>query len=180
MKILLAVATRHGATHGIADAISRELAGLGLDAPVRNLETVLDPGGYDAAILGTAIYMGHPMPVVQRFVEAHEGTLAAMPVWLFASGALGTDQPVPPRPSAELDRMSERIGAREARTFGGRLEAAELSVGERIVTKAVHAPEGDFRDWEAIGAWAREIATSLLALDAAGGRDTVPVSRRME
>ena len=43
-------------------------------------------------------------------------------------------------------------------------------MGERIVTRAVHAPEGDFRDWEDIRAWARGIAESLLAQGAAGGR----------
>lgn len=161
MNVLLAVATRHGATHGIADTISEELARHGIRAPVRNLETVLGPGGYDAAILGSAIYMGHPMPVAQHFVDTHESTLAAMPVWLFASGALGTEHPVPARPSVELDRMAERIGARGCRSFAGRLDAADLSMGERIVTRAVHAPEGDFRDWDEIRAWARGIAEEL-------------------
>ena len=168
MNVLLAVATKHGATRGIADAISEELAKLGIDAPVRNLETVLEPGGYDAAILGSAIYMGHLMPVAQRFVNTHEDALTAMPVWLFSSGVLGTDTPVPAQPSIELDRIAERIGARECRMFGGRLDNEDLSFGERIVTRAVHAPEGDFRDWEAIHRWARGIGQSLLIDQPAG------------
>lgn len=163
MNVLLAVATKHGATHDIADAIAEELGRHGIEAPVRNLETVLEPGGYDAAILGSAIYMAHPMPAAQHFVDAHEGTLSQMPVWLFASGALGTDQPVPARPSVELARMGERIGARDTKTFAGRLDAADLSLGERIVTRAVHAPEGDFRDWEEIRRWAASIAEALTA-----------------
>ena len=164
MNVLLAVATKHGATHGIADAVSQELAKLGIDAPVRNLEGVHDLAGYDAAILGSAIYIGHPMPVAQHFVDTHEGALTAMPVWLFSSGALGTDHPVPAWPSVEFDRMAERIGAREYRMFAGRLDGADLSLGERIVTRAVHAPEGDFRDWDAIRGWARVIASSLLVV----------------
>lgn len=165
MKILLAVASKHGATHGIADAIARELSSLGIDAPVRNLDAVHDLVGYDAAVLGSAIYMGRWMPSAHAFVETHEAALKAIPVWLFSSGALGTDDPVPARPPVALDRMGERIGAREYRMFAGRLDDADLSLGERIVTRAVHAPEGDFRDWDAIREWARGIADGLLTAD---------------
>ena len=167
MNILLAVATKHGATHGIADAIAQELAQVGIVATVRNLEAVHDLAGYVAAILGSAIYMGHWMPAAHRFIDEHEADLKAMPVWLFSSGALGTDHPVPARPPVALDRMAERIGAREYRMFAGRLNNEDLSLGERIVTRAVHAPEGDFRDWDAIRNWARGIGVSLL-----GGRKT--------
>jgi len=165
MNILLAVATKHGATHGIADVIAEEMAEAGVVAAVRNLEAVHDLAGYDAAILGSAIYMGHWMPAAHRFIDEHEAELKAMPVWLFSSGALGTDAPVPARPPVALDKMAERVGAREYRMFAGRLDNADLSMGERIVTRAVHAPEGDFRDWGAIRAWARVIASSLLVVD---------------
>ncbi len=169
MNVLLAVATKHGATHGIADAISEELARLGIVATVRNLESVADLDGYDAAILGSAIYMGQWMPSAHRFVDEHEAALKAMPVWLFSSGALGTDAPVPARPPVALNRMAERIDAREYRMFAGRLDNEDLSLGERIVTRAVHAPEGDFRDWDAIRAWARDIADNLTPATATVG-----------
>jgi hypothetical protein len=32
-----------------------------------------------------------------------------------------------------------------------------------MIMKAVKAEPGDYRDWEAIGAWAREVATELSA-----------------
>ena len=162
MNILLAVASKHGATHGIADAIARELGEHGIDAHVRNLVSIHGLVGYDAVIFGSAVYMGHLMPEAHAFVEANEATLAAMPVWLFGSGQLGTEAPVPARPTDDLDHLADRIGARDHRMFGGRLDAGELGIGERIVTAAVHAPEGDFRDWEAIRTWARGIAVSLL------------------
>ena len=179
MNILLAVATKHGATHGIADAIAEELAQVGIVATVRNLEAVHDLTGYDAAILGSAIYMGHWMPAAHRFIDEHEAELKAMPVWLFSSGALGTDNPVPARPPVALDRMAERIGAREYRTFAGRLDNEDLSLGARIVTRAVHAPEGDFRDWDAIRGWARGLASSLLVVGetAVTGQAAAPHAR---
>jgi menaquinone-dependent protoporphyrinogen oxidase len=46
--------------------------------------------------------------------------------------------------------------------FGGRLERGRLNLGERVVVAAVRAPDGDFRDWELITGWAREIAGTLL------------------
>jgi hypothetical protein len=30
-----------------------------------------------------------------------------------------------------------------------------------MITKMVHAPDGDFRDWQAIRSWAHEIAAAL-------------------
>jgi menaquinone-dependent protoporphyrinogen oxidase len=37
-----------------------------------------------------------------------------------------------------------------------------LSFAERMMVKAVRAPEGDFRDWQAIEAWAASIARDLV------------------
>lgn len=47
------------------------------------------------------------------------------------------------------------------RIFAGKLERSRLSFIERFVTRVVKAPEGDFRDWDAVRAWAGEIAADL-------------------
>ena len=36
-----------------------------------------------------------------------------------------------------------------------------MGFGERMIIKAVKAPEGDFRDWDDIRAWAATIADEL-------------------
>ena len=54
------------------------------------------------------------------------------------------------------------IGARGHRVFAGRLDASRLSFGERAMVTAMRAPLGDFRDWDAVRAWATEIAGSIL------------------
>jgi menaquinone-dependent protoporphyrinogen oxidase len=60
---------------------------------------------------------------------------------------------------------------RDHRLFYGALTRDALGFCERIAVKAVKAPEGDFRDWDEIRAWAAAIAGEL-ALDAAAqGRD---------
>jgi menaquinone-dependent protoporphyrinogen oxidase len=47
--------------------------------------------------------------------------------------------------------------------FSGRLDKSSLGFAEKAVMVAVRASEGDFRDWEAIREWAREIAAALQA-----------------
>ena len=41
-------------------------------------------------------------------------------------------------------------------------------MGERLIVAAVRAPDGDFRDWEALSAWAQEIARELQTAVVAG------------
>jgi menaquinone-dependent protoporphyrinogen oxidase len=64
-------------------------------------------------------------------------------------------------------RMARDLGARDHRTFAGRIDPDALSWVERTITRMVKAPDGDFRDWEAVRAWADEIATSLTPTEVA-------------
>lgn len=60
--------------------------------------------------------------------------------------------------------MIEATGAIEHRVFAGKLDKATLTLRERAIVAALRAPEGDFRDWRAIDAFAGEIAEHLDAL----------------
>jgi menaquinone-dependent protoporphyrinogen oxidase len=51
------------------------------------------------------------------------------------------------------------------RLFAGKLDRRQLTFGDRAVVTAVRAPEGDFRDWEDVEAWASSIAETLVWLD---------------
>ena len=42
--------------------------------------------------------------------------------------------------------------------FFGALDRSKLSFGERMIVKAVRAPDGDYRNWDDVGAWADGIA----------------------
>jgi menaquinone-dependent protoporphyrinogen oxidase len=99
-------------------------------------------------------------------------------VWLFSSGPLGTE-PVDAQGrdltvAAEPKEIAEFTGAihpRGHRVFFGVLDPGRLGLGERALRKLPAAralmPEGDFRDWAQIEAWARVIAGDL-ALGTAG------------
>jgi menaquinone-dependent protoporphyrinogen oxidase len=45
--------------------------------------------------------------------------------------------------------------------FSGKIDKSELSFPEKAVLMAVRAPEGDFREWDEIEAWAGDIARTL-------------------
>jgi menaquinone-dependent protoporphyrinogen oxidase len=161
MKVLVAAASRHGATQEIADAIGRTLAAEGIDASVAAIAEAGDPTGYDAVILGSAVYMGHWLDVATTFVDARRAALSARPTWLFSSGPIGD----PPRPNesqaVDVDELMSMTQAKEHRLFAGKLDKGKLGFGERAVMLAFRAAEGDYRDWHEIEDWARSIAGEL-------------------
>mgnify|MGYP005609704891 CR=1 FL=1 len=161
MTVLVAYASKHGGTQGIAEAIGRSLTTEGVANEVRAVDQVETLAGYDAVVLGSAVYMGRWMDAALRFVDAHQATLTGRPVWLFSSGPLG-DPPHPTEEHAvEVAEVAAATTAREHRLFTGRLDKHHLNFGERAVVVAVRAPDGDFRDWDEIAEWAHEIARGV-------------------
>jgi menaquinone-dependent protoporphyrinogen oxidase len=161
MKALVAVASKHGNTLEIGEVIAGELRDMAIEAWVLTLDAVTNVNRYDAVILGSAVYMGRWLPEARRFVEDHLIALREVPVWLFSSGPIG-DPPKPVGTVPDMEGIAAQIVARDVRTFAGRLDPADLGLGERLVTKAVRAPRGDFRQWDEIRSWAREIGAALI------------------
>jgi menaquinone-dependent protoporphyrinogen oxidase len=170
MKVLVAVASRHGATDEIAREIAvrlrDELSAVDPRAAVeaRPVAQVDSLAGYDAVVLGSAVYLGRWLGPARKFARQHAAALAAMPVWLFSSGPVG-DPPEPDQlgPVPDASEIAAAAGAREHRSFVGRLEPRGLGFAERVVIRAVHATEGDFRDWAAIREWAQAIGEQLIS-----------------
>lgn len=163
MRILIAVASKHGGTYGIATRLRTEFLDLGHDAAVMTIDGSRCPDGYDAYVVGAAVYGGHWMKQAREFVHDNLITLRSKPLWLFSSGPLGDD--VDPDTNAEPpEDLGTLAGAREHKVFAGRLFKKELGPVERVAAAAVHAPEGDFRDWAEIDEWADHIHEELTEL----------------
>ena len=182
-KVLVAYGSRHGVTRGIAERIGEVLRSEGLDAEVAAADRVTDVRAVDAVVVGSGVYMGRWLKEAVDFITRNEELLAARPLWLFSSGPLST-------PQDTTDLLEAALGPSDGPGSGGRKQIAELSmsthprdhrvflgaydpddpprsVSERLVRLMPAAknalPAGDFRDWAAIDAWAREIAASLVA-----------------
>ena len=164
MRVLVTAASRHGATRGIADAIADGLTRRGVDAVTAPVEEVSSLDGYDAFVIGSAVYVGRWLEPARSLVEEHAARLLAAPVWLFSSGPLGPPDDLKPEGDpVDVASLIETAGAVDHRVFAGRLDRSLLGFGEKAVVVAVRAPEGDFRDWEAIDAFAAEVALRLRA-----------------
>ena len=162
MRILVSTASRHGSTTEVAAQVAETLrAGLPAGTVVEELQAAEagDPASYDAVVLGSAVYMGRWLDDARGLAER----IAAQPprpVWLFSVGPIG-DPPKPAGEPAEVADIARTTHARGHRLFAGRLDRRPLGFGEKAVVMALRVADGDFRDFDTIDAWGRQIAAEL-------------------
>jgi menaquinone-dependent protoporphyrinogen oxidase len=176
MNVLVAYATHHGATREIAEEIAATLVQSGqsgLHVSVEQVDRIRGVAGYDAFVIGSALYCGW-LKEATEFVRRNKETLAGRALWLFSSGPLGTDVTdrrgrdvraiaVP----AEIVELGNAVRARDHHVFFGAYDPAAKPVGflERtfklVPNSAAILQAGDFRDWGEIRAWASVIAAEL-------------------
>ncbi len=161
MHVLVSVASKHGATAEMGEAIGRELNRRGITVDVIAPDAVTTVDGYDAVVLGSAIYAGHWMKPAVELVERFGPAWSGRPVWLFSSGPLGDPLKPDDEHAVDASKLIEATAARDHRLFAGKLDRHALSFGEKAIVMAVRSSDGDFRDWFALDAWATHIADSL-------------------
>ena len=166
IRVLVTYATKYGATAEIAEKIGQVLRQAGLQADVLPADRIGDLSPYKAVVLGSAVYMGQWQKEAATFLKANEKALAERPVWLFSSGPTGEGDPVQLmkgwRFPTALQPIADRIHARDIAVFHGTLDPKKLNLIEKWMIKNVKAPLGDFRNWNAIHAWASAISGALL------------------
>ena len=159
-RVLVSAGSKHGATAEIAERMGAVLRERGHDADVLAPGQVGDLAPYQAVVLGSAVYAGHWVAEAKELAERLAGLKPGIETWLFSSGPIG-DPPKPEEDAVDVAEVMEKTSAREHRVFSGKIDKSKLGFGEKAILIAVRAPEGDFRDWDEIEAWAREIADSL-------------------
>ncbi len=160
MTVFVLTASRYGATTEIGDAIAEEFRAQGFETVAQPVEAVLNIGSAEAVVLGSAVYIGRWLREAREFASTHQEALRERPVWIFSSGPIG----IPPKPAedpVDVAEILEVTGAREHHVFAGRLDRDRLRFVDRAVVTALRAPEGDYRDWDAIREWGRELATTI-------------------
>jgi menaquinone-dependent protoporphyrinogen oxidase len=159
-NVLVAYGTKNGSTAGIAKIIGDELRDQGASVDVLDAATVRSLDGYDAVVIGGALYTGRWHRAARRFVRRQSAALRQRPVWLFSSGPLddSADRSDIP-PVAQVAAAVEVTGARGHATFGGCLTEAASGFVARAMVR--NGRGGDFRNPEHIKAWAKQIAHEL-------------------
>lgn len=163
-KILVAYASKCGSTAEVAKAIGRVLCDGNVAGDVRLAKDVTDVSAYRAVVVGSAIRMGKWLPDAAKFVETHRDALRQLPVAYFAVClTLGEDTEENRRTAmAYLDPVRTLVQPVDVGLFAGAMDHGKLSLPVRLVIKAMKTPEGDFRDWDSIRAWAEEARSALL------------------
>ena len=164
-QVLVAYATKYGATAEIAEKIGQVLREAGLPTDVLPADRASDLSAYRAVVLGSAVYIGRWRKEAVKFLKTNEEVLAKRLVWLFSSGPTGKGDPVELtdgwRLPGGLQPIADRIGPRDIALFHGAVDVDKLNFLEKWMLNNVKSPVGDFRDWEAITAWAASIAGEL-------------------
>lgn len=80
---------------------------------------------------------------------------------MFSSGPTGPIDPKKDWTPKQIPDLIRSIAPRGHRVFAGALDANELGFFERRAIKMAMAPEGDFREWDEIRAFADEIADTV-------------------
>jgi menaquinone-dependent protoporphyrinogen oxidase len=161
-RVLVAFGSRRGGTAEIATAIADTLRSQGLTVDCMRAAEIRDVTSYDAFIVGGALYAARWIREARRFVVRNAAALRARPVWLFSSGPLDDSahrQAL--RPVRGVAALMAHVGAQGHATFGGRLAANATGFPAAAMAKS-HA--GDWRSWDQIKDWAREIAHKLATL----------------
>ena len=185
MRVQLVYASRHGGTAGIAERIAELLRRQGHDVVLSDAADRPSAVGYDAYVIGAGVHIGSWHKEATEFLARNQATLAIKPVWLFSSGplpgssmmqdtedrltlALGPETGPGSGGRKRIEALSAAIHPRDHRVFYGAYDPTDppKSIGERLVRMMPAAkrvlPAGDFREWDAIDAWAEEIAGQLV------------------
>lgn len=136
---------------------------------VRGIDSVEDLTGYDAFVIGSAVYQFHWLKEAKRFVSQNRSFLASRPVWLFSSGPTGpkaTDSKgrdlLEVSGPKEIGEIREWVNPRDHRVFFGALFRDRLTGAAGLFARWIPKEgEGDFRNWKEIEAWAASIAEAL-------------------
>ena len=170
MRALVVYASSYGATKGIAERIAETIRGEGpqVDLVSADDPSIFETTAYDAFVIGSAIHAGHWLKPAIEFVRANRPLLKGAPVWLFSSGPIGEKAVGEPQPDPkEIDEVRDLVHVRDHMVFGGSFdpETANLErIGWLEKQIATHfLPVGDWRNWEDIEAWSRQIAAAIKA-----------------
>jgi menaquinone-dependent protoporphyrinogen oxidase len=165
-RILIAYGSRCGSTGGVAEAVGQVLSAAGATVDVRLVKNVNDVSPYQAVIVGSAIRMGKWLPEVVDFIKTHQETLSRVPVAYFAVCLAMKDDTAENRQKAlgyldPVRKQFPQVKPADIGLFAGAVDYGKLSFAYSLILKVKGAPEGDFRNWEAIRTWAAGVRPAL-------------------
>jgi menaquinone-dependent protoporphyrinogen oxidase len=164
MRVLVTVGSTRGGTEGLGEMVAEDLRAEGFEVDMRAPREARQLAGYDAVVVGGALYALRWHRDARRFVRRHAGELQGCPTWFFSSGPLddsAAGKVIPPVKGVE--ELMRRVGARGHATFGGRLAPDAKGFPASAMAKK-HS--GDWRDPGQVKQWTHDVAAELRAAEA--------------
>lgn len=159
-RILVAYASGSGSTREVAEAIAAEIEGDSLHAVLQNVNQVETADMYGGVVIGSSIRIGRWLPEAVACLERIKDELADKPVAYFTTCLAMIDDTKENRETVR-DYMQPLFDlAPDVKPIGLGLFAGSLDPDRQILVPG-GGPQGDYRNWEAIRTWAREIAKSF-------------------
>lgn len=171
MNVLVAYASAHGSTAEVAEFIGARLRERRFTVTVARAEAVRTLDGFDAFVLGSAVHGGLWLTPMVRLIDDFNADFGARPVFVFFTCIRVLEPDGPEHVLAHYVNYSalEALNVRAVQPFAGKLDMSSIDWDERWTLAARYdgsaAPGSfnrDFRDWNAIRAWADKVADSLL------------------
>jgi len=166
-NILIAYSSKYGSTGGVAEAIGKELCRKGAKADIVLIKNLKNLSSYQGIVVGSAIFRGRWMPEALNFVKANAEILRQIPVAYFMV-CMTMRQPTEENRHKALSFLDPvlqtvpQVKPVDIAPFAGAMHYNNLSWLNKTMIQSKGGPEGDFRNWEAIRAWAGGLGSSLL------------------
>jgi menaquinone-dependent protoporphyrinogen oxidase len=159
MRILVTYGSTRGGTRGLAEMVADDLRAEGFEVDLLPPRQVRRLDGYDAVIVGGALYAARWHRASRRFVRRHAAGIRQRPAYFFSSGPLDDSAVrgnIPPVKGVQA--LMEKVGVREHVTFGGRLQPDAKGFPASAMAKKL---AGDWRDAGHVQQWTRTITAQL-------------------
>jgi menaquinone-dependent protoporphyrinogen oxidase len=176
MKALIVYGTRYGSTAEISDEMAKVIRERGIEVDVVNAKggKVESPGDYDLIVVGSGIRMGKWTREPLKFLDKNKGILSDKPIALFVScGSAEKPEDCEKAQTEYLDDVERKYpGLRivSKGLFGGKYDSSS-GLMMKMAMKGLRGdlekkgldPDQpyDFRDWDAIRAWAVDLVDKV-------------------
>ncbi|HUW70346.1 MAG TPA: flavodoxin domain-containing protein [bacterium] len=160
--VLIGYWTKTGTTGEYAEILGQAISAAGHKVDVKPLAEIIDPGDYDAVVLGAPINGMRPVPELTAFIATCARELDGKPTALFTvsymygKAARGFNKAI----EKGTARAAKAMGAETSMIFPGRV-AANLPGPVRFLFGVSKDMPLDRRDPAAMKAWASTVAAIL-------------------
>ncbi len=171
MRILTVYASAHGSTAEVGRFIAGVLQARGIKASATAAGEARPVEEFDAYILGSAVHNGLWLPEMAAFVRQLRSVVSDKPVYLW----LNCLRAIEPGGYAYVTNnylpnlLSRTLSFRKIGIFAGKVDMTTINQDEAWTLtfrydggRDPFTLSGDHRDWNAIRAWAEQVADDLV------------------